>query len=304
MDYTIVVPVYNSMHTLQELINRICITLHSYTFEIILVDDASIDDSWKALQELKLQNVSHNIVLVKLVKNVGQHCTTLCGITQASADCVITIDDDLQIPPEEIIKLITYHQQNKNDVVYGIYNEQQQSFIRNNLRTLAYTSLKPFNSFMGKASSFRLINRWMINNLSKHSNSFVNIDETIQWYSKNIGMINVKHVERKDGQSGYNLWSLSKLVFNTIFNYYSFPLQFIIYIGFYISLGSILLATFYILKKLLFQVSVEGWTTLIVALLFSTGIIVFCLGIIGRYLVQIITIQNGKPPYVISDIQK
>lgn len=291
------------MHTLHELTERIFLTMKDYDFEIILVDDFSVDNSWNTLLNIKQNNTTQNIILVKLSKNFGQQSATLCGISYASGDYVITIDDDLQTPPEEINKLIHYNEEKNIDVLYGIYKIQQHSFLRSKLKEIGFSIMKKINPQIGNTSSFRLINKQIVDYLKKPYTHIVNIDEVIQWYTHSIDTIDVIHHERKEGKSNYNLFNLVKLAFSSLFQYYTIPLHIISSLGLYISASSMLLAIYYIIKKFLFRVSIEGWTSLMVVLLFSTGIIVFSLGVIGKYLFQILNTQNGKPPYIVKDVK-
>ncbi|MFN8284401.1 MAG: glycosyltransferase family 2 protein [Chitinophagales bacterium] len=304
MKYSIIVPVYNSSNTLNELINRICSAMNKYEYEIILVDDGSVDNSWNLLTEIKKSDTKNNIRIIKLAKNYSQQNATMCGLKHAVGDFIVTIDDDLQIPPEEIPKLIEHINTTKDDVVYGIYKDQQQALERSMLKKVAFHLVKKINPLIDKTSSFRILNRNIVNQLTAHSAHFINIDEMAQWYTRSISTILVEHIERQNGKSGYTLFGLIKLSVYILFNYYSFPLQLITSIGFYTSLFSVLLGCFYIFKKVFFEVGIEGWTSLMVVLLFSTGIIVFSIGILGKYLLQVISSQHGKPAYTISEIQE
>lgn len=304
MDYSIIIPVYNSSSTLNELLLRLTSTMQKYWHEIILVDDGSTDDSWKQL--LKLRNNYHdkNIKIIKLKKNFGQHNATMCGLKYAVGNYAITIDDDLQIPPEEIHKLILQSDISSADIVYGVFKVKQQPLHRRLLKKIAFNFINRISPIVVKKSSFRIIHKKIVEHLNKHSTHFLNIDEIAQWYINSISTIEVEHVNRKEGESGYTIFGLIKIAIRTLFNFYEFPLQLITFIGFYTSIFSIFLGIFYLLKKIFFQVGIEGWTSLMVVLLFSTGIIVFSLGIIGKYLLKIISVQNGKPAFIVDIIKE
>lgn len=298
IEYSVIIPVYNSSHTLKELYNRIVKTLSEYTFEVIFVDDGSTDNSWETIKEIQKE---FSATGYRLSKNYGQHNATLCGLINCSGKYAVTIDDDLQTPPEEIKKLIVAMNAINTDVIYGVYHNQKQKILKSTLRkTLMYLT-NIFYSKKKEASSFRLINNNIILCISKHNQSIISIDEIILWYTDKISNIEVQHFARKHGESGYSVLSLSKIAFSVLFSYYSFPLNLIISIGFYTSIFSISLGLFYLIKKIFFNVSIEGWTSLIVSILFSTGLIVFSLGITGRYVLQILSNQYKKPGYNISE---
>ena len=131
-DYTVIVPVYNSQETLEELYSRIKYTFENLgnTFQVIFIDDYSADDSWNVISKLKTDH-SDRIKAVKLSRNYGQHNAILCGLNFVEDSDVILIDDDLQTPPEEIVKLIAHQKETQENVVYGIYSNKKHSLIRN-----------------------------------------------------------------------------------------------------------------------------------------------------------------------------
>ncbi|HOY41959.1 MAG TPA: glycosyltransferase [Chitinophagales bacterium] len=298
IDYSIIIPVHNSAITLKELHNRLVNTIHNLTFEIIFIDDGSIDNSWNEIKDIQ-QN--YQIKAFKLSKNYGQHNATLCGLINSTGKYAITIDDDLQTPPEEIVKLINRMNETNADVIYGISKNLNKNFINKTLKLILLFFTNIFYSQKKEASSFRLINKNIIQNISQHKQSIVSIDEVILWYTANISNTYVEHNVRKYGKSGYSILSIFSIAINVFFNFYSFPLKFIVTIGFYTSLFSILLGLFYLIKKIFFNVAIEGWTSLMVTILFSTGIIVFSIGIISRYVLQILSYQQEKPGFNISE---
>lgn len=302
INYSIVIPVFNSFSTLFELTERINNTMVNYSIEIVFIDDGSVDNSWNTIKEIKTAFSNLKIIAVKLAKNYGQQNAILCGLKLCNGEYIITMDDDLQHPPEEIIKLIESNKTTNADVTYGLYNKQQHPFLRSIIKAIVATLLKPFYKSITNSSSFRLIKNDLALHLQKHSHYFMQIDEIIFWYTNNISTTNIKHTPRVNGQSGYSLFALAKITLNIFLSYYTFPLKFIVSSGFYISIGSIALGVFFIIKKIFFHVPIQGWTSLFVALLFSTGIIVFSLGIIGKYLIQILLVQSNRPSYVVAEI--
>lgn len=302
INYSVVIPVYNSQDTLVPLIGqtREVFLSQNLTFEIILVDDYSTDKSWEVIGKLK-KEYENEIIGIKLSKNYGQHNAVFCGIVHSSGEFVITIDDDLQTPPQEIIKLIERQKETKSDVVYGIYQDKKHSWFRNwGSKTIQRLSKWLFK-YAGKGSSFRIFTKQIAQNISIHKHPFTYIDEIFHWYTDNINFVNVEHQKRLHNKSGYSNWRLIKLFANILFYYTAFPLKIMTIFGFIFSIITLLVGIRYIVQKIFFNVPL-GYTSLIVAILFSTSVVMMCLGIIGEYLSRIYLFQNKKPPYSISQI--
>ncbi|MFT6982581.1 MAG: undecaprenyl-phosphate 4-deoxy-4-formamido-L-arabinose transferase [Crocinitomicaceae bacterium] len=304
IDISIVIPVYNSSASLQELQKRISAAMEvvGKSYELILVDDGSRDGSWKELKKVK-EVGGNTVTAVRLEKNVGQHNAILCGFGLSRGNVIITMDDDLQHPPEEIAKLLSQYEESQPDVVYGIYKVKEHGRMRSAGSFIVQKSSKYFADYKGGVgSSFRLFNREIVDKIKGHPQSFVFIDEIIHWYTGDIDTVEVEHHPRKEGKSSYTLFKLTRLYFNILINYTAWPLKFMIYGGMLASLFSFFIGVFYIVKKVFYNVDVEGFTALIVAITFSSSLILMSLGIIGQYLYKIYQQQNGKPPYSINKV--
>ena len=269
-------------------------------FEVIFVDDGSPDNSWEVIRKIKAENPG-NITAVRLSQNYGQHNATFCGLTFAKGDFVITIDDDLQTPPEEIRKLIRKYEETQAEVVYGIYPDKKHSSFRNMGSTSLKKSSKLLHNSPGDGSSFRLMTGELVKKILNHPTDFIYLDEILTWYTQEIAFEEVKHLPRKYKDSGYTSAKLFGMVANIMLYYTMIPLKFLVYGGFTVSLVTLIYGGYFIVKKLAYDVPL-GYTSLIVAILFSTSIILFSLGVIGEYLRRIYQIQNRKPPYSIKRI--
>ncbi len=221
---SIVIPVYNSEKSLAELYEGLSEALkQKYNrFEIILVDDGSKDGSFKVM--CRLRSSDPDVKVVRLDGNFGQQNAILCGIRQASGDYVITMDDDLQHPPSEVIRLINKLDEGF-DVVYGIPADRQHTAIRR-LGTVL-TDLV-FERICGKpegvkVSSFRVMKRWLAEKIAADRTSFVYISAIIMKHTRNIGNITTAHNNRKYGRSNYSLMKLMKLFLKLIVNYGCLP---------------------------------------------------------------------------------
>jgi glycosyltransferase involved in cell wall biosynthesis len=304
MDFSIIIPVYNSEETIEELFNGIKKTFEDLgkSYEVIIVEDGSTDNSWKKLEYLKKDNPSI-ITIIKLTKNYGQHNATLCGFEYSTGDLLITIDDDLQIHPDEIKKLFAKYSETETDLIYGYFKKKRHSILRNLGSKFLKRSSKQLFKAPGEGSSFRLIRKELANNIIQHVQNFVFIDELLLWYTDNIDFVEVKHEKRRHQRSGYSYVKLFKIFTNIIVYYTAVPLRIMTYGGFFLSLISFLFGLRFIFRKIFLDVEL-GYTSLIVAILFSTSLILFCLGIIGEYLRRIYMVQNKKPPYSIKKIVK
>lgn len=300
---SVVVPVYNSFQSLPELYAGIHTTMDELGigFEVLFVDDHSTDASWETL--LAIQKQAPTIVkAIKLARNFGQHNATLCGLSLAKGDCIITIDDDLQTPPSELKKLLLYFNTNPCDVIYGISPKKKgHSLIRKSGSKALKQVSKSFRGTPGEGSSFRLISRDIAHKLLNHQFHFVFIDELLLWYTNQIEFVEVAHVARKYSQSGYSARKLFSLLTNLVIFYTDAPLKVMIYGGFIASFMSFIMGIIYIIKKMFYNVPL-GYTSLIVAILFSTSIILLSLGILGEYISRLYKVQNRKPPFSIHKI--
>ncbi len=305
VNYSVVVPVYNSQESLIELFERVKAIFDKLdeSFEIVFIDDNSLDDSWKILQKLNKEN-PELITIIQLARNFGQHNAIFCGLNFVNGRFIITLDDDLQIPPEEIEKLITRYKETKADLIYGDLTKKHHSFIRNQgSRVLKNAAKKRYKGTQGKGSSFKLFKRKIAGNILNHGQTFVYIDELLLWYTGDIDFVNVKHVPRKYQKSTYTFGKLFRLFFNISLYYTKAPLKLITYGGIALSIFSFIIGINFIIRKIFFNVPL-GYTSIIVAILFSTSIILFSLGVIGEYLNRMFMVQSKKPAFSIKQIQK
>jgi glycosyltransferase involved in cell wall biosynthesis len=299
--YSIIVPVFNSAGTIPELFERTSRVMDEYKapFEFIFIDDNSSDNSWSVLKKLK-EDSPDRVTAIRLSKNFGQHNATFCGFNFAKGENLITIDDDLQTPPEEISSLIRTLEEENRDMVYGIYHIKKHSLTRN----LASKLLKRSSSWLGRpgeGSSFRIIRRDVIDKVLVHHQNFIFIDEILHWYTDNVGFVMVRHEKRRVNKSGYNVRKLWGLMSNLLIYYTTIPLKIMVYGGLISSAFFFVLSIIFAINRFIFDVPL-GYTSLIVTILFSTSLILFCLGIIGEYLSRIYMVQNKKPPYSISRV--
>jgi undecaprenyl-phosphate 4-deoxy-4-formamido-L-arabinose transferase len=300
--YAIVVPVYNGADTLNELFERTKQTMASIdaSFRMVFVDDCSKDGSWDNIKILK-KRYPTQVTAIKLARNSGQHNATLCGLHHCNADFVVTIDDDLQIPPEEIPKLIARQKETEADLVYGVFDAKKHAPIRNAGSWFVNKFFYYFANTSGNGSSFRLVSSNLAERLRNVNQKYLLLDEVLSWYTSGVSNVNVEHLQRAKGRSGYSALKLMLLTFNYIINYTVLPLRLMTYLGIFGSIICLILSVIYVYQKLSYDVEL-GFTSLIVAIFFSTSLILFCLGIIGEYISRLY-VKDGSTYYVIKEIR-
>ncbi len=299
--YSLVIPVYNSGQSLELLYQEIESNLQG-DYQLVFVDDYSSDNSWEVLTRLKAKK-PNDIVLVSLANNFGQHAALFCGLMYAEGEYVVTIDDDLQHHPKEIKKLEASLLDEKADLVYGIYEQKKHGVIRNTGSKVFAAIVNKFASTPLQGSSFKLIHGDVVKKVLNHQHYNFYLDEVLAWHSKKTSFALVEHEERIIGSSGYSPVMLIKMSLRILLNYTALPLKFITYLGLLSSIFSFGFGIFYIYQKLENEAQ-SGFTAIIVSIFFSTGLILFSLGIIGEYISRIFLIQSGKPPFKIKEVER
>jgi glycosyltransferase involved in cell wall biosynthesis len=302
--YSVIVPVYNGAPFITELVTQLLEVFESPGLslqEIILVDDYSQDDSWEMIKTV--QNVHpEKIKGIRLSRNFGQHNATCAGILKATGDYIITIDDDLEVLPKEILTLSEKLNTGDYDIVYGKFKKANRSLIKKGFKFIYEIISKVVggdNKVNG--SSFRMIKHSLATKIAQNATNFVFIDEAIFWHTNKIEFVTVPHQKGKRNKSHYQLMDLFKLGGEVVVYSSLLPIRIVKFLGFIISFVMLLLGGYFLMKQLLFGVSIKGFTALIVTISFSTGIILLVLGIIGEYLGKIFRNSNNSPVYSIDE---
>ena len=300
--FSIIIPVYNGSKTLSELFFRIKTVFETeikQSYEVIFVDDASKDKSWEVLSEIKKEN--HNVSIYQMTRNFGQHAALLCGFNFATGRYIITMDDDLQHPPEEIPRLINAIQTSEMDVILGSYEQKQHSWFRNIgtiLINKALTKILRKNKDL-KLTSFRIIRKEIINELISIDLDKPKINPMLLYITNRIKNTPVLHNERQFGKSGYGIIALVRVFFSYIINDSTLPLKFLSFLGITNFLVSFLLIGVYLIKYILGDISIPGWITTVVLILFFNGLILLAFGLVGEYLLKILNQSKRMPSYII-----
>lgn len=301
---SIVVPVYNTATTLIDLAKRVENVFEgsSFDYELLFVDDHSSNQStWKTI--LMLADRNPRIKGFRLSRNFGQQPATLCGIDNANGDYVVTMDDDLQHNPEDILQLL---EQKGHDIVIGQYVSKKHSLWRNLVSLLKgyFDHLLIGKPKSIQLTSFRLLNRTVVDGIKKIHTAYPFLPAMMFYVSKDVIGVAIKHNERTDGKTGYSLLKLVKLFSNLMVNNSSFLLRMIGVLGLSIAVISFVLGIYFIIRSFYIDIETTGWTSTIVVLLFIGGMILLSIGVIGDYLIRIISSVEKRPTYIIRESSK
>jgi glycosyltransferase involved in cell wall biosynthesis len=298
---SVVVPVYNSAGILRQLIDRLRPVLEAShaRYELILVDDCSPDGSWNVVRELARDNAW--IRGVHLMRNYGQHNALLCGIRAARHELTLTMDDDLQHPPEEIPRLLAALDAGC-DVVYGTPEKERHGLARDLASQIAKLVLQ---SAMGaetarRVSAFRAFRTNLRDAFANYQGQFVSIDVLLTWSTTQFRAIPVRHDPRREGASSYTWRKLLRHAMNMMTGFSTFPLQIASLTGFvFTAAGLCVLA--YVVGSYLWSggSQVPGFTFLASVIAIFSGAQLFALGIIGEYLARMHFRMMDRPAYAI-----
>jgi glycosyltransferase involved in cell wall biosynthesis len=299
---SVVIPVYRSEEILPELVRRLegVLAAHADKFELILVNDCSPDGSWNVICNLSRERSW--IRSVNLMRNYGQHNALLCGIRTARYGVIITMDDDLQHPPEEIPTLLAKLAEGP-DVVYGAPEQQQHGLGRDFASWITKLALQ---NVMGAeiarhVSAFRAFRREVARAFAHYSGAFVSIDVLLTWGTNRFALVRVRHEQRKAGVSGYTIRKLVTHAMNMMTGFSTVPLQFASIVGFLFTLFGVGVLAFVVGRFLLFGRSVPGFAFLASIIALFSGAQLFALGIIGEYLARMHFRMMERPSYVIRE---
>jgi undecaprenyl-phosphate 4-deoxy-4-formamido-L-arabinose transferase len=296
-DISVVVPVHNGERTLKDLLQRTraAISAMSLTYEIIFVDDGSVDGSWRIICESKA-DFPQQVRAFKLAKNSGQQAATLCGLQHARGEWVITIDDDLQSLPEEIPKLWHAAQSRGSDIVYGIYASPRRGWVHRVGRSIFHLLLRRVAPMVPAGSSFRLVRGELLQSLNGELGTWVFVDPALAWLTSDIATVAVSHDERRDGRSGYSFLQLVHLALTVLVIHSTLPLQMMIWCGLISAAGAFCIGAYYLVLKLTSAVEV-GFSAIIVTMTFAFGVILMSLGVLGIYISRIYTMETRQPSF-------
>jgi undecaprenyl-phosphate 4-deoxy-4-formamido-L-arabinose transferase len=303
MSVSVVIPCYRSARTLPTLVGRIVSTLRqaSIRHEILLVVDGSPDETWETAAALA--RGIEAVRAIHLSRNYGQHNALVAGIREAAHDVVVTLDDDLQHPPEQIPRLLAALEGDRLDLVYGVSVEEEHGF----LRSLASRSVKAgMAGALGvrtaqEISAFRAFRTRLREGFEGLSGPHASIDVALSWATANVGSVRVRMDRRAHGRSNYTARLLFRHAMNMLVGYSTAPLRAASYLGFLAGLVGLLLGAGVLWRFAVGDTTVAGFTTIasMVALFSSAQLI--AIGVLGEYVGRIHGSGMGRPTYVVRD---
>jgi glycosyltransferase involved in cell wall biosynthesis len=296
---SVIIPVYNSEPNLRPLLLRLEPVLKSCTdsFEILMVNDGSRDRSWEVI--CKLAQEFPWVHGINLMRNYGQHNALLCGIREAKYDVIVTMDDDLQNPPEEIPKLLQKLAEGY-DVVYGTPQKGQHGLWRDIASQMTKMALQ---SAIGakiarNASAFRAFRTYVRNAFEKYDGPFVSIDVLLTWGTERFGAVPVRNDPRRGGISHYTFRKLVVHALNMMTGFSTLPLQVASLIGFAFTLFGLGVFIYVFGRYLILGYSVPGFPFLASIISVFSGVQLFALGMMGEYLARMYFRSMGRPASV------
>ena len=295
------IPVYNGSATIGALVEHIEVTFAGISFEIVLVNDGSEDESENVCAGLA-EKFPHNVIFVDLSRNFGEHNAVLAGLSTARGRYVAVLDDDGQNPPEEVLRMTEELKRKNYDVVYGRYVEKQHSWFRNlgswfNDRVATLVLHKPRDLYL---SSFKVMSRFVVNQIIKYRGPYPYADGLIYRTTRRIGQIPVQHRASVRGPSRYTFRKLVGLWLNMFLNFSIKPLRISVYVGLAASALSIVALVADIIDKLWITPNVTvGIPTVLGSIVFFSGVQLMIIGVVGEYLGRLYLDHTGTPQYVV-----
>jgi glycosyltransferase involved in cell wall biosynthesis len=298
-----VVPVYRSEDSLDDLHRRLSDALATLTggsYEIILVEDAGGDASWPRIE--RIAAADPHVRGVRMSRNYGQHNALLCGIRMARHELIVTLDDDLQNPPEEIGRLVETLGDDV-DVVYGTPTAEQHGFLRNQASRITKLALQ---GAMGAetarhVSTFRLFRTAVREGFATYSGPYVSIDVLLTWGTTKFTYVVVRHDPRQIGASTYTLRKLVTHGVNMLTGFSTLPLQLASVIGFVFTLFGLVVLAYVLGSWLVNGSAVPGFAFLASIVALFSGAQLFALGIIGEYLARMHFRTMDRPSYLVRE---
>jgi glycosyltransferase involved in cell wall biosynthesis len=302
---SIVVPVYRGAATVARLVEALSDLHPAGGLEVVLVNDGSPDNSGDICREL-LKIARIPLIYVEHARNYGEHNAVMTGLRQASGDFVITMDDDLQNPPEEVIKLYDHARLGGWDVVYTRYAVKQHAGWRNLGSRFANAVAdqlldKPKGLYL---SSFRCMSAMIVRAVTRYSGPYPYVDGLIMQVTQRIDSIEVLHLPRLEGRSNYTLVRLVRLWLNLATSFSLAPLRLAVYAGLALSVLGAIGAVATIGEALFMHDTPSGWASIMTALLLVSGVQSMILGVLGEYVGRTFLSANGKPQGTVRSVER
>ena len=302
---SVIVPVYNNEHTVGEVIDRTAEACEKagITYEIVLINDGSKDGSWEVLEKKAAEN--EHVVAIDLLKNYGQHTAVFAGLFQTSGEYVVTIDDDLQNPPEEIPTILEKAKEGY-DLVFGQFRRKRHALYRRlGTKVVDWMNRRVFGKPKDLVlTNFRCIRRDVVERMRTYRGAHPYIPGLALMYSRETTNVLVDHQPRTVGSSGYSFGKILELVFRILFNYSSFPLRYVSALGLIVTAGAFGLSTFLFIRAIVVGTTVPGWASVAVMLSFFNGVTLLIISMLGEYVVRLLDQSSQATSYQVREIVK
>ena len=303
MSLSIVIPVYRGANTIGQVVAELSALQPEGGLEIILVNDGSPDNSGDVCRAL-LPGATVPIVYIEHARNYGEHNAVMTGLRRASGDYVITMDDDLQNPPEEVVRIYDHARSGNWDVVYTRYAEKKHALWRNIGSRFANAVAdrlldKPKGLYL---SSFRCMSRLVVESVTKYTGPYPYVDGLIMQVTQRIDSIQVRHLPRIEGRSNYNLVRLVRLWLNLATSFSLVPLRLATFLGLGMSFLGAIGAVATIGEALISRSTPSGYAATMVVILLVGGAQSMILGVLGEYVGRTFLSANGKPQGTVRTI--
>lgn len=304
-EYSAVIPVYNSEGIVAETIEA-CVAFferEALAFEVVAVNDGSSDGSWDVLRACVRKHPQ--VVAIDLLRNYGQHTAVLCGFEHARGRRIVTLDDDLQNPPDEIAHLIAAAQRG-HDVVFGAYRQKRHGRVRRvGSRVVDAINTRVFRKPADLTlTNFRLLDRDVVRRILAHRTQHPYVNGLAVLYARSAANAPVEHRPRRVGVSNYGPLQILELVTRILFNYSSYPLRLVSGVGLAASVASFVLAGYFLIRALAAETTVPGWASVVVMLSFFNGLSLLVLGMLGEYTIRILQQVSQQTPYHVAEVAR
>lgn len=298
-----IIPLYNTGDAIVKLFDAFRLLPINEGYELVLVNDGSKDRTFERAAELA-KTMPVPVTLVDFARNFGEHAAVMEGLRRSRGRFVVNLDDDLQNPVSEAIKLLNHIQNSGDDVLYSYYEEKKHHWFRNfgswATGTIASFLLdKPRDLYL---CSFRAMRRELVDRVTRYTGPYPYIDGLILGATNRIGRLQVLHENRADGQSGYTLRRLLRLWANMFFNFSIMPLRVASLLGVILCAFGVIILLSTLLEHYIYGIKQSGWTSLMSVISIFSGSQLLILGLLGEYVGRTYMTLAGKPQSLVRTV--
>jgi dolichol-phosphate mannosyltransferase len=301
--HSVIIPVFNEELNLEPLCMRLTRVMQDIggDYEIIFVDDGSTDGSFQVLQ--RLHKADSKVKVIRFTRNFGQHIAITAGLDSCKGETAVLMDADLKDLPEEIPKLLSKLKEGY-EIVYGCREGRRDSLFRRTASRIYLWLLAKLTNqtISADITSFRVMTRRVVDYMNQFRERCRFYGGLVAWLGFPYGIVEVEQGKRAAGETKYDLWKMIKLAIEGVISFSDIPLRLIGYFGFIISGISFVMGFYFLVIWLVWRTPPPGYTSIVVSLFFTGGVILIVLGVIGRYIGGIYTETKKRPLYVIRDM--